>query len=134
MLQEWKREWQAFEKAPAGQRFVRRYESRKREKRGRWKRLAKITLGMGLIVAGAIMLVIPGPGILVIGLGGALIAQEFRWAAAVMDWAEVRLRKVGRFAERFWKNASFALRTAVVLGTVILAGGAGYLAWTWFVR
>ena len=134
MLQEWKREWKAFEKAPAGKRFVRRYESRKRETGSRWKRVATIALGLGLIVAGAIMLVIPGPGILVVAFGGALFAQEFRWAAVALDWAEVRLRKVAQFAERFWKSASLALRAAVVLGAAVLAGGAGYLAWTWFVR
>ena len=134
MLQEWKREWKAFEKAPAGQRFVRRYQSRKRETGSRWKRVVTIALGLGLILAGVILLVIPGPGLLVVAFGGALIAQEFRWAAVALDWAEVRLRKVFRVAERLWKSASLALRAAVVLGAAILAGGAGYLAWNWFVR
>ena len=134
MFEEWKREWKAFEKAPAGERFLRRYESRKRETGSRWKRLVTIALGLALIVGGAILLVIPGPGLLVIAFGGALIGQEFRWAAVALDWAESRLRKVARLAERFWKNASLALRATVGLVAAILAGGAGYLAWTWFVR
>jgi hypothetical protein len=134
VLQEWKREWRAFEKAPAGKRFVRRYESRKLETGSRWKRLVAIALGLALIAAGAIMLVIPGPGILFVGFGGALIAREFRWAAVALDGAEVRLRKLAGFAKRFWKGASLALRAAVVAGAAVLAGGAGYLAWNWFLR
>ena len=134
VLQHWKREWKAFEKAPAGKRFVLRYESRKREAGRGWKRVVPIALGFALIVAGVILLVIPGPGLLVVAFGGALIAQEFRWAAVALDWAEVRLRKVARFGERLWKSASLALRAAVVLGAAILAGGAGYLAWTWLIR
>jgi hypothetical protein len=87
-----KNDWKAFQKAPAGERFARRYESRKRDGGSRWKRASTIVVGLALIVGGAILLVIPGPGLLVIAFGGALIAQEFRWAAKGLDWTEVALR------------------------------------------
>jgi hypothetical protein len=44
------------------------------------KRVLKITAGFLLLGAGALMLVLPGPGIVAIGLGLALLAREFHWA------------------------------------------------------
>ena len=133
MLEKWKRAWKAFEKAPSGQRFIRRYEARKRGGKA-WTRVASVLLGLVLVVGGAILLVIPGPGLLVIAFGGALIGQEFRWAAVALDWTEVTLRKAVRFAVRFWKAASLAVRAAVVSAATLVAAGAAYLAWTWLLR
>lgn len=48
------------------------------------KRLVKIGSGFLLLVAGALMLVLPGPGIVAIGLGLALLAGEFAWARALL--------------------------------------------------
>ena len=133
MFHEWKKDWEAFQKAPAGQRFQRAYRDRKQETR-LWARVATVMVGAALVIVGAIMLVAPGPGLVAVGLGGALIAREFRWAAAALDWAEVRLRKALRVAQRFWKSASIAVRTAVVTLAAAGAAGAGYLAWTWLIR
>ena len=133
MIKEWKKDWKAFEKAPPGQRFTRRYQARKTSGRP-GSRIVTVIVGLILIVGGAILLVIPGPGLLVIAFGGALIGQEFRWAAVALDWAEVTLRKAVRFGLRFWKAASVAVRAAVVSAATLVAAGAGYLAWTWLLR
>ena len=133
MLKKLKKSWKAFEKAPTGERFIRRYEARKQGGKA-WTRVASVVLGLVLVVGGAILLVIPGPGLLVIAFGGALIGQEFRWAAVALDSTEVALRKAARFGVRFWKSASVALRAAVVSAATIVAAGAGYLAWTWLLR
>jgi len=58
-------------------------------------RLAKIISGFTLIIAGLFMLVLPGPGILTILGGLALIAQEYVWARRLSDWVKARF---GRFA------------------------------------
>ena len=50
--------------------------------------------GVVLLVAGILMLVLPGPGLLVILIGLALLATEFAWARRVLD----RLKAVGRRA------------------------------------
>lgn len=42
------------------------------------------TGGVTLILAGVAMLVLPGPGLVVIALGVALLATEFAWAQHVM--------------------------------------------------
>ena len=48
--------------------------------------------GVVLLVAGTLMLVLPGPGLLVIFIGLALLATEFAWARRALD----RLKAVGR--------------------------------------
>lgn len=52
------------------------------------KRIARITGGFGLIIVGIVLLVIPGPGILTILGGIALLASEFTWARGIADWAK----------------------------------------------
>ena len=43
-------------------------------------------VGVALLVAGAAMLVLPGPGIAVILLGLVVLAREFSWARRVLAW------------------------------------------------
>lgn len=49
------------------------------------KRFFKILAGFTLLVAGAIMIVLPGPGWLTIGLGLALLAAEYMWARRLLN-------------------------------------------------
>jgi hypothetical protein len=50
--------------------------------------------GVAVLVAGAAMLVAPGPGILVFVLGAALVAEESLWVARLLDRAELGIRRV----------------------------------------
>ena len=47
-------------------------------------------VGMTLLVAGAAMLVLPGPGIAVILLGLVVLSAEFQWAQRVLSWLRER--------------------------------------------
>jgi uncharacterized protein (TIGR02611 family) len=49
------------------------------------RRFFKILAGFTLLGVGAVMLVTPGPGWLVIFLGLTLLAAEFIWARRLMD-------------------------------------------------
>ena len=49
-------------------------------------------IGVVLVVAGIVMLILPGPGLLVILIGLALLATEFLWARRALD----PLRAAGR--------------------------------------
>jgi hypothetical protein len=49
------------------------------------KRLMVFILGASVLVAGAAMLVLPGPGVIVIILGLVILATEFAWAERVLD-------------------------------------------------
>lgn len=53
-------------------------------------RLARIGGGFGLIIAGVVMLVIPGPGILTIIGGLALLSRDVAWAGRLSDWMKQR--------------------------------------------
>ena len=58
-------------------------------------RLARIGGGFLLLVAGAAMLVLPGPGWLSIGVGLALLATEYVWARRWLN----KLKKTARDAK-----------------------------------
>jgi uncharacterized protein (TIGR02611 family) len=47
-------------------------------------------VGMTLLVAGAAMLVLPGPGIAVILLGLVVLSAEFKWAQRALTWVRER--------------------------------------------
>ena len=90
--------WHEFKSDPPGSRFTRRYQRRRRNHRG-WLQSALTLAGALLaIVAGLIMLVLPGPGMLALLLGAGLIAEESLFAARGFDRAELSLRR--RFATR----------------------------------
>lgn len=48
-------------------------------------RILKVIVGVGLLLAGVVMLVVPGPGWLTIVAGLALLAAEFEWARRALD-------------------------------------------------
>lgn len=59
--------------------------------------LAVSVTGTVLIVAGAVMLVTPGPGLLAIVAGLAVWAREFRWARRLLDRTRARIAaRLGR--------------------------------------
>ena len=56
------------------------------------KRGGVFLVGMTLLVAGAAMLVLPGPGIAVMLLGLVVLSAEFQWAKRILAWARDRGR------------------------------------------
>lgn len=72
-------------------------------------------LGPVVVVVGAAMTVLPGPGLVVIAAGFALLAVEY-------DWAATTLRSMGRWAVTA-KNA--ALPADASVGRRVLGLGAG---------
>jgi tellurite resistance protein TerC len=55
-------------------------------------RIAKIVAGFALLIAGAGMVILPGPGWLTIAAGLAILAGEFLWARRMLD----RLKQTAR--------------------------------------
>ena len=51
-------------------------------------------VGMALLLAGAAMLVLPGPGIAVILCGLVVLSAEFQWAKRVLAWVRRRFSDV----------------------------------------
>ena len=78
------------------------------------KRFAVTILGVALLVLGAAMMVLPGPGILVIVGGLALLATEYVWARKLLKTARAKAEDVQEAA------VASPLRTA---GTVVFGVG-----------
>ena len=57
------------------------------------KRAAVLVVGLALVALGLAMLVLPGPGILVVILGLAILATEFVWARYLLDKAKEQAKK-----------------------------------------
>jgi tellurite resistance protein TerC len=49
------------------------------------KRLIKIVFAFTLLIVGVAMLVLPGPGLLVIGAALAILSGEFVWAKRLLE-------------------------------------------------
>lgn len=65
------------------------------------KRIIKVVAGGTLLLLGVAMLVLPGPGILAIGFGLALLSAEFVWARRLLD----RMKQgAGQVKDRFRKR------------------------------
>ncbi|MBB4071442.1 TIGR02611 family protein [Canibacter oris] len=50
-----------------------------------------ITVATAVIIAGILMLVLPGPGWLTIFLGLAILGSEFAWARRLLAWLRLQL-------------------------------------------
>jgi uncharacterized protein (TIGR02611 family) len=54
-------------------------------------RVFRSVAGFALIITGVFMLVLPGPGILTIAAGLALLARDMPWADRMSKWAKRKL-------------------------------------------
>lgn len=61
-------------------------------------------VGAALIVAGAVLLVLPGPGIALIVLGVAVLATEFAWAHRAHQRANAAARALLARIRRSWPS------------------------------
>jgi len=60
----------------------------------RLKRLVKIVAGLTVLVIGILMIVLPGPAVVVIPIGLMILATEFVWARTLMERFQERLKKM----------------------------------------
>ena len=67
------------------------------------KRMAVFVVGVAVVAAGVAMLVLPGPGLLVIVGGLAILATEFAWAEAMLDRAKEQAGKAKDKAQSTWR-------------------------------
>lgn len=87
------------------------------------KRIAVLVAGLAVLGAGVTMLVLPGPGIIVIILGFAILATEFAWAERALD------RTTGTAAAAASKvSNNRAGRAALLLSGLALVTGGGFVA------
>ena len=77
------------------------------------KRIAVSVVGGALVLGGLAMVVLPGPGILVVALGFAVLGTEYAWAAAALERTKrSATRAGGRAREGVGRAARGAQGTA----------------------
>ena len=133
MIAALKKSWKEISHGEPGKRFQARYRQ-KRKSSGKGKRPFVLGAAIVLIVAGAALLFVPGPGSVLIVIGAAFLAEESLIAARVLDRAEVQLRKLIASASATWKRMSTVGRAFLVTTCATLVAGAGWFAYSLFFR
>lgn len=89
----------------------RREETVAEARRGVLRRMARMTVGFLLVLAGLVMWVLPGPGLLTIAAGLLVLSRDFPWAARLLERVRARLPQ----------DAEGQTRKSVVVASIALA-------------
>jgi hypothetical protein len=132
MLDELRRQWRDFRDDEPGRRFQNQ-QARAREGSVAM-RVGLLVAGVGLLAGGVVLLFVPGPGLLLLVFGAALVAGESMAVARLLDRAEPPLRRAAGRAAAWWREASVLTRVLVAAAAAVAALGAGIAAYHWFLR
>ena len=113
---------------PPKPRLVQRLEEQRDRHRQRplVVRVLYICVGFTVLLAGLAMLVLPGPALLVIPVGLALLSLEFAWAENLLE----RALQQGEVAKR--KAAETTTTQRILSGIAVALGCAAFGAWALF--
>ena len=91
--------------------------------RSRFYRVPFAVLGFTVVLVGVAMLVLPGPGLLVITAGLAMLALEFAWAERVLERTLDRMTETSTRVRRLTRleKAVSTLAGLAALGALIAA-------------
>jgi len=120
MLERIKQRLAAFAHGEPGSRFEGRYRRVHATKRNPFHKAFFISLGLFVMAAGVFFLPAPGPGMVIIAIGAAMIAQESLWMARLLDRIEVRGRAAFLRIRENWIAMSLAYR--ILLLAIIAVG------------
>ena len=132
MWQRLKDHWQDLKRGQPGRRFQDHYRNRHESGGNQLRKTLYLGVGGLIVAAGIFFLPAPGPGFLIIFLGGGIMAQESLGAARLLDWTELRVRRVMNWGLRVWRNASLPARAAMALLGLIVVASAGFAAYRVF--
>lgn len=127
-----KEQWTQLRQYPAGQRFRLRYEAhRRRVPDGRSLGHRFVIFGVAGLLAliGVVLVFMPGPAVLFFFLAGAVLAEESRRMACLLDGCEVWCRRGGRAVCRSWRRLSLSSRVLLGMSLGVLAGAAAYVGY-----
>lgn len=86
-------------------------------------RILIVAGGFVLVAFGGLLLVLPGPGLVVIAMGLGLLSLEFRWAAALRQSVVRRMQRVTP------KRRSYRVAGVVAIVAVAVASTAAVVVW-----
>jgi uncharacterized protein (TIGR02611 family) len=111
----------------------RRFVERVRERRERHRQRSRIVraavalAGFVVVLAGLAMIPLPGPGLLIVAAGLAILALEFAWAER---WLERTIEQVDAAGDKV-KRASRAQQVILALLVVLAVAALVTLAYAW---
>ncbi|EFQ84433.1 putative transmembrane protein (CHP02611) [Aeromicrobium marinum DSM 15272] len=73
------------------------------------KRVALETVGWILVVAGVAALVLPGPGLILLFAGVAVLSQQYEWAERQVDPLKYRAMKGAAYGVASWSRIALSL-------------------------
>ncbi len=128
-IKEMKRDWREFTQSEPGSRFQDRYRRRQEEEQGHMaKRIFLVVLGAIIAVGSLVLAPLPGPGWATVFLGLMILAGELLPAARLLDWLEVRLRKLWQSIQYLWRSSALG-KVLVIVVALIIAAAVFYLAY-----
>lgn len=122
--------WQTLTTSEPGSRFESFYNRRQDERQGSgiWQRFVFVGIGLALAAAGVVFLALPGPGLLVIALGLALMASEFLFMARILDRLELTLRALAEKLLGWWqKLRPYQRALSMLVAGLMVVAAAGFL-------
>ena len=114
---------------PERSKWAERLEERRLryQARGRLYRVGFTAVGVVVTLAGLVMLITPGPALVIIPIGLAMLAMEFAWAERALEKALLHAEK----AQASAKEASTTSKVLTGLAVVLVIGAvvAGIFYW-----
>jgi hypothetical protein len=125
-MEAFRKHWQDLISGRPGYRFQNHHWRFNGGTRG-FYRACKQLFSILLVLAGVVLLFIPGPGSAFIAVGAAMLSQESRTVARLLDAWELRARRLISAAAMRWRRMSLLTRSSLVLLLAAVAVGS-----TWF--
>jgi hypothetical protein len=125
MWEKFKQTWRRLKVGKPGQRFQQEFRRRHSAGRSPVQKALLIIGGLVFMAAGFLLLFIPGPGLVFLFAGGFLIAQQSLVAARMLDWSEIRLRKLVAWSVRAWRRSATTLKLLLVVVAWVISGTVG---------
>ena len=98
----------------------RQEETEAEARRGVIRRVGTIILGFVVLIGGIIMLALPGPGIITVIAGLAILAQELPWAERLLEYVKKRAKIDELQQQPVWiQVVMWTITVTAVVGSVL---------------
>lgn len=87
------------------------------------RRIAATVLGWFLVLAGIAALVLPGPGLLLLAAGLAVLSQQYEWAERRLEPVKVAAFKTAADGVQTWPRIVASVSGALLLGALGVVWG-----------
>lgn len=123
--------WHEFTDGNPGHRFqdAARRNSAHRADHTLLYRCLRPLIGLCLLLFGAFLCVVPGPGIPFLVLGLSILSGSSKTLARFLDWSELKLRKLFHSSRRWWRHSPQAGKVAALVIVCAITSGLCYGAY-----